>query len=264
MRMKKITAALFAVSLTFSMGIMVSASDPTPDNNTAQIKATYQEETQTPNVYYVDVEWGSLEYTYKSGKTKEWNPKTLKFTEQSGTPGWMCSDGADTIKVTNHSNTGVTAYFSYEEKNSSGIGGSFSNPFVGLIAPEENSTFESATSGSTTLTLSGSLPDNTSDKSVVGGVTVTIQDGAVVAISSRKWPIYATDTPGVYKAIFQQTIYDASFRFTIDGVIYGTGNDGKLRTDGYCDSISASPGLTYEFILNTNDLTYTKTIKPTE
>lgn len=261
MKMKKITAIFLAGSLTVSMGTMASASGPTPANNKAEIKATYSEETLTPTVYHIDVEWGNLEYTYNSGKTQTWNPQTLLFEEAIGKPSWN-NDDVEAIKVVNHSNTGITATFSYEEKNSSGVKGSFSQQRIGLIAPAENSELSAAPSGSTKLMLDGSIPDTINEKSVVGGVTVTITDGAFVCMTegSPAIPMYATDEPGVYKVTYsttEDTYENIVIRFTINGKKYVMMFDGEIKEDtGIVRTYTTYPGINYEFLFDMNNMTY--------
>lgn len=268
MKIRKITTTLFAVSCMISMETAVFANEPTPDNNAAQIKATYSTETQTPEVYYVDIQWGSLEYTYNSGIIKSWDTETLKFTEQIGKSGWSRENGADTITVTNHSNMGVMASFSYEEKDSSGISGTFSRASGYLAAPEENSETQSAPSLSTELTLTGTLPETAADKTVVGTVNVTISGGIVYYCQSVSLPggayIYTTDTPGIYRSTYTASeTRDVNFSFRVGKYNYGAGAQGRLNKSGYAGvgvtGIAVTSGHTYEFICDINKLTYTCT-----
>ena len=175
MKMKKIIAAALVFALSTGSTVFASAANPTPENNTADIKATYNAETPDPaTVYSVDVAWGSLEYTYNSGTTRTWDTETLMFEETEGTPAWSCAAGADTITVTNHSNTGITASFTYGATNDSSISGSFSQAAVVLGAAQENTEQNAAPSGQTTLSLNGALTDTTAVKEEIGQVTVEI------------------------------------------------------------------------------------------
>lgn len=238
--MKKIIAATLALTLSMSMGNFVYATD----NNSADIKATYQAgKENTATVYSVDVEWGSLEYTYSSGVTKSWDPTTLKYKEASGTSSWTCQDGADQITVTNNSNADITASLAYA-KTDSNITGTFSNSKIGLKSAEGTNVGESP-SGTTTLSLKGALSDTTAEKQEIGNVTVTISD-YIGESSNYKWDgngsiswgyLNTTLTDGVYTVEKKctQNNYSASIFY-----IYNSGNrqehyvikDETIRAEG--------------------------------
>ena len=238
--MKKIIAATLALTLSMSMGNFVYATD----NNSADIKATYQAgKENTATVYSVDVEWGSLEYTYSSGVTRSWDPTTLKYKEASGTSSWTCQDGADQITVTNNSNADITASLAYA-KTDSNITGTFSNSKIGLKSAEGTNVGESP-SGTTTLSLKGALSDTTAEKQEIGNVTVTISD-YIGESSNYKWDgngsiswgyLNTTLTDGVYTVEKKctQNNYSASIFY-----IYNSGNrqehyvikDETIRAEG--------------------------------
>lgn len=230
MKMKKIIATALVFALSMGSTVFASEAGPTPENNTADIKATYNaDEPEPATVYSVDVAWGSLEYTYSSGTTRSWNPETLKFEETEGTPEWSCATEADTITVTNHSNAGIKASFTYEETNSSGISGSFSQAAVVLGAAQEDTARDAAPSGQTTLSLNGDLTDTTAVKKEIGQVTVEIDGNnsidATLAYQNGTPPesikLYSTEQEGVYtftyKAVAQVGI---KITFYIDNVSY--------------------------------------------
>ena len=179
--MKKMIAATLALTLSMSMGNLVYAVE----DQSADIKATYQAgKESTDTVYSVDVNWGSLEYTYSSGVTKSWDPTTLKYKETSGTSSWTCQEGADQITVTNNSNADITASLAYA-KTDSNITGTFTNSKIGLKSAEGTNVGESPRE-TTTLSLKGALSDTTAEKKAIGNVTVTISD--YVGTSSKyKW-----------------------------------------------------------------------------
>lgn len=237
---KKIIAATLALTLSMSMGNFVYAAE----DKSADIKATYQAgKENTDTVYSVDVEWGSLEYTYSSGVTRSWDPKTLKYKETSGTSSWTCQDGADKITVTNNSNADITASLAYA-KTDSNITGTFTNSKIGLKSAEGTNVEESP-SETTTLSLEGALSDTTAERQEIGKVTVTISD-YVGTSSNYKWNgnggiswgyLYTTLTDGVYtvEKNCPQNNYSAGIFY-----IYNTGNrqecyvikDGDIKAEG--------------------------------
>lgn len=50
------------------------------------VYATYNPLADADITYKVDVEWGSMEFTYDSGDTKSWSVDTLKYDITTGTP----------------------------------------------------------------------------------------------------------------------------------------------------------------------------------
>ena len=238
--MKKIIAATLALTLSMSMGNFVYAAD----DSSADIKATYQAgKENTDTVYSVDVKWGSLEYTYSSGVTKSWDPKTLKYKETSGTSSWTCQDGADQITVTNNSNADITASLAYAETGSN-ITGTFTNSKIGLKSAEGTNVGGSP-SETTTLSLKGALSNTTAEKQEIGNVTVTISD-YIGKSSNYKWDgngniswgyLNTTLTDGVYtvEKNCTQNNYSADSFY-----IYNTGNrqeryvikDGDIKAEG--------------------------------
>lgn len=173
---KKIIAAALALTLSMSMGGLVYAEESNavvPQVSPAQIKATYQEGNVTTGLtYHVEVEWGSLEYTYHSGITKKWSPEKLKYVEEKGTASWTCEEGANQITVTNNSNADIKATLSYEATNGSGIKGSFDTEKINLQSAEYNTDSKDTA----TLKLRNALSESATEKTKVGEVTVTIKD----------------------------------------------------------------------------------------
>ena len=238
--MKKIIAATLALTLSMSMGNLVYAVE----DKSADIKATYQAgKESTDTVYSVDVNWGSLEYTYSSGVTKSWDPTTLKYKETSGTSSWTCQKGADQITVTNNSNADITASLAYAETGSN-ITGKFTNSKIGLKSAEGTSVGESP-SETTTLSLEGALSDTTAVKKEIGNVTVTISD-YISTSSNYKWDgssnidwgcLYTTLTDGVYtvEKKYAQDAYAAStfyFYNTKDRTERYVIKDGTITAEG--------------------------------
>ena len=199
--MKKMIAATLALTLSMSMGNLVYAVE----DKSADIKATYQAgKENTDTVYSVDVNWGSLEYTYSSGVTKSWDPTTLKYKEASGTSSWTCQEGADQITVTNNSNADITASLAYD-KTDSNITGTFTNSKIGLKSAEGTKVGESP-SETTTLSLKGALSDTTAEKKEIGKVTVTISD-YVGTSSNYKWDGNGSISWGFLKTTLTDGVY---------------------------------------------------------
>lgn len=208
--MKKMIAATLALTLSMSMGNLVYAVE----DKSADIKATYQAGNEsTDTVYSVDVNWGSLEYTYSSGVTKSWDPTTLKYKETSGTSSWTCQEGVDQITVTNNSNADITASLTYG-KTDSNITGTFTNSKIELKSAEGTNVGESP-SETTTLSLKGALSDTTAEKKKIGNVTVTISD-YVGTSSNYKWDGRGNINWGFLKTTLTDGVYTVEKECTAD------------------------------------------------
>lgn len=174
--MKKLAAAALTLTMALAMSTPVHATiitDVTRLNDSTQIYATYEEGvTTTDTVYNVDVEWGNLEYTYHPNAEKVWSPYDLKYVIYEHTPFWTCEDGADQIKVTNHSNAAISAKLEYTQTNAD-VTGSFDQSKINLKSAD-GTTVDEAPTGTATLTLGGKMAEDA--ESVLGNVKVAIGD----------------------------------------------------------------------------------------
>lgn len=173
MRIKKLTAVAMTGMMVLGMGTSVCAASP-GDSDIRDVKATYSAKTEAETVYSVDITWGSMEYTYTIDSEGTWNPGTHQFDGKSETGSWSCSEGADKVKVTNHSNAAVNAAFRYEaEDEYNGISGSFSEGTAKLETAEDT-TVDQAPNKTVQLKLNGALDKNVPDSTKIGTATVTL------------------------------------------------------------------------------------------
>ena len=160
--MKKLAAAALTITMALSMSTPAYATEIGGlTNGSADIKATYEAGTTTKDtVYSIDIEWGSLEYTYSPNVKKVWDPDELIYKEiDTDGPSWTCSDGADKIKVTNNSNAPITASLSYEPVSGGSVSyveGAFDKKDIRLESAE-GTTVDNAPSDTATLELTGEL-----------------------------------------------------------------------------------------------------------
>ena len=116
--MKKKTALVLTLAMVFSLApLSAYAETITTVGGTAShdVKATYRADSSGGaggTVYSVDITWGDMAFTY-TAEAGIWDPATHKTTDAEGGVWTVDKDGGNTITVTNHSNTGVTAAFSY-------------------------------------------------------------------------------------------------------------------------------------------------------
>ncbi len=174
--------AITKIFITVLVLLVVTASVPAfaadrilTDRNEVQsidVQAKYDVGVESPDVYSIDVTWGSMQFTYAISGTREWDPSTHQYKDDV-TGGW--SESGNTITVTNHSNRDVKVTFEYEAvRGFDGIEGKFSVASDTLSAGVEGDV-EGADSVSTTLNLSGSLASDIANFTKVGSVTVSLQ-----------------------------------------------------------------------------------------
>ena len=223
--MKKLAAAALTLTMAFSMSTPAyAAGNIAVDQASADIKASYQEgNTLTENVYSVDVNWGSLEYTYHPSKTKTWNTETLKY-DTKGNPYWECDNDQNKITVTNHSNKAISANFEYEQVNES-VDGTFNQTKINLKSAV-GTDVDGAPTGTATLSLSGSMAED--DNKVLGNVKVTIgafegepvNNSSIIGANMLKFYTTADDNVVMATGTFSFKNWLDLVGLTIDGTSY--------------------------------------------
>lgn len=119
----------------------------------------------------MDVSWGKMEFTYSASGTRDWDPATHKYTDNTSAS-WT-ADGND-VTVVNHSNKDVKVNFAYAAaEDYGGVTGEFSVTSDTLDAGVEDNA-DGADSVVTRLTLSGVLASNVLEFTKVGSVTVSL------------------------------------------------------------------------------------------
>lgn len=226
--MKKLAAAALTLTMALAMSTPVHATiitDVTRLNDFTQIYATYEEGvTTTDTVYNVDVEWGNLEYTYYPNAEKVWSPYDLKYVIYEHTPFWTCKDGADQIKVTNHSNAAISAKLEYTQTNAD-VTGSFDQSKINLKSAD-GTTVDEAPTGTATLSLSGSMAED--DNKVLGNVKVTIgafegepvNNSSIIGANMLKFYTTADDNVVMATGTFSFKNWLDLVGLTIDGTSY--------------------------------------------
>jgi len=175
--MKKLLAIIFAITLMCAMSVAAFAGSDTittvPGSTDIDVNAKCDDTATTPDVYSVDVEWGAMEFTYSHTGTREWNPTTHTYTDII-TAGWSAT--GNTVKVTNHSNKGVTAAFAFAKLGAitESITGSFAYSGALALAAGAEGSPGTAANVTATLTLSGALNSTRTAFTKVGAVTVTL------------------------------------------------------------------------------------------
>ncbi len=169
--MKKITALIMALAVVMSLGTTTFAETVGTGDQNIDVEAKYQDSTETPTVYSVDVNWGAMEFTYTESGAMTWNPATHTYTDS--TEGTWTATG-NTVTVNNHSNAAVAVSFSFaalEAYNT--VAGSFDIAAETLEAGVEGAV-DAADKVVATLTLTGELDETVTEYTKIGTITVKI------------------------------------------------------------------------------------------
>lgn len=177
--MKKKTALVLTLAMVFSLAPLSAYADTiTTGGGTAShdVKATYRAGSSGGTggtVYSVDITWGDMAFTY-TAEAGIWDPANHTYTGAEGGVWTVDKDGGNTITVTNHSNTDVTAEFRYAAADGfTGINGTFDNASLNLESAV-GTTVEAAPKATTSLSLNGALGSTTADNTKIGTITVTL------------------------------------------------------------------------------------------
>ena len=177
--MKKKTALVLTLAMVFSLAPLSAYADTIGTaGGTAShdVTATYTTDSTGGaggTVYSVDIAWGDMEFTYTAA-AGVWDPVTHTITGADGGTWSATNTGGNQIKVTNHSNTAVTATFSYAAASGyEGISGSFDKTSLDL-ATAVGTEVSNAPKDSAALTLSGALDSATAASTKIGTITVTL------------------------------------------------------------------------------------------
>ena len=169
--MKKAIAVFLSLALLCT-GITVFAEGMTlPYSDRRPVTATYQTTGTPATVYSVDISWGDMKFTYTAG-TSEWDPAKHEYVVAEGV--WTpVSTDSNKITVTNHSNAGIEAQFSFAATGAftDKVNGTFTKDAITLGSAENKGLDE--VKDSTTLSLSGKV-DSFTEISTIGTVTVSI------------------------------------------------------------------------------------------
>ena len=177
--MKKKAALVLTLAMVFSLAPLSAYADTlTAVGGTAShdVTATYVDGSSGGaggTVYSVDITWGDMAFTY-TAEAGIWDPTTHKTTGAEGGVWKVDKEGGNTITVTNHSNTDVTAAFSYAAASGfDGIRGSFDKESLALKTAV-GTEVANAPSGTAALTLDGALGSDTTANTTIGTITVTL------------------------------------------------------------------------------------------
>ena len=120
--MRKFLTMILALAMVMSMATVAFADTIETDGGTSGgwVDVVINTSTQNP-VYYVDVTWDSMVFTYSFGSTPKWDPESHTYiTESSEGVGWYVGEHAGVeeassrVLVVNHSNAAVKVQAAWE------------------------------------------------------------------------------------------------------------------------------------------------------
>lgn len=167
--MKKLVSLILALALALSLTALAETAKP--ENQTHDVKAQYVDKSKQTTVYSVDVTWGAMEFTFTKSGDKVWNAENHTYTDNTKTE-WTAE--GNTVTVTNHSNASVIVTLSVALQDAyKDVTATFSTTSKTLKAGVEGAP-DAADSFTSTLTLSGNLPDTVKTLTTIGSITVAI------------------------------------------------------------------------------------------
>ena len=183
--MKKRIMIMLTMAIVFAMIAIPSVAATITagaGSDSHEVKATYKPNSGSGGsggiVYSVDITWDAMEFTYTEGEAGAWLPEEHQYAPNEKA---IWSSTSNTVKITNHSNTAITATLSYTAAAGyTSITGAFyetsgnANDGVLALSTAVGTTFANAPTASASLMLSGKLDSTTAAKTTVGTVTVTL------------------------------------------------------------------------------------------
>ena len=174
--MKKLFAIVLTLALVLALGTTVFAEtlNAVGSTNAQNVTATVAQAQAAAEVISVDVQWGTLSFTYTP--TEEWNPGTHTTT----TTGAWSNAFQNVATVKNHSNAALTASIAFTATENTtyaaafqanGTDGNQANLATAVdtqVAAAPSVIFSMKVSGAG---VSGAAPTN---NAVLGTITITI------------------------------------------------------------------------------------------
>ena len=145
---------------------------PSTSTNAVDVKIDADSKENIDEVYYVNVEWDALDFTYSfvEGEENKWDPETHTYGESNYTGANWDKTSAN-IVVTNHSNKAVAVNATIDTDVKYGVTTTLSNASFDL-ATGEGLTFDTADAGTIGVAIKG-VP-TVSEDFTIGTITVAI------------------------------------------------------------------------------------------
>ena len=165
---------MIAAAMLLTLSVSVFAGTITTNGGSENHDVTGVFAQPTDKAIYVTVTWGDMKFQYTpSSQTWDHNQHIWKDGGTAGTWAPITADG-NKVTVQNDSSCAVKAAFTYGAKAEyAGVNASFDKAELSLAAPTYNDS-TSHPSGTSTVSLSGSINGDVTADTVMGTITVTI------------------------------------------------------------------------------------------
>lgn len=140
---------------------------------TITVNGTYTDYLEAQKVISADVAWESMKFTYAKEQQGTWNPEKHSYEGAVKEAGWIKNNAK--ITLTNHSNTELTADFSFEPATDA-CTGNFTQEKMTLATAEETA-YENAPSDESIFTISGEMASDAD--SSLGTISVQLSGQGV-------------------------------------------------------------------------------------
>lgn len=178
--MKKLISLALAIVMIMCLSTTAFATTAeAPGDYTAEVTGSYVAGNESNGIVYcVDITWNDLDFTYHAEKGAVWDTDTLTYSEVE--PAYW--EGEGTIKVTNRSNTKISAVPAYNPAEGYEDADMTFGTNKLKVASAESGTEQT---GTITVTPNGFLPAmNESD--TIGTITLTIAQDTDVTVEEGR------------------------------------------------------------------------------
>ena len=172
--MKKFVAIMITAAMLLTLSVSAFAGTITTNGGSENRDVTGVFAQPTDKAIYVTVSWGDMKFKY-TPDTQEWD-HNQHIWKDGGTTGTWAPINTDGNKITvqNDSSCAVKAAFTYGAKAGyAEVNASFDKAELNLAAPTYNDS-ASHPSGTSNVSLSGSIDGDVAVDTVMGTITVTI------------------------------------------------------------------------------------------
>ena len=175
--MKKLIALLMALTLVISLSVTVLADTYEGGGTplTGDVTVIIHHDSIPADVYYVVVDWNSLNITYSFGDRPVWNPEEHVY-ETKGEGYWDKQEAG--ISVTNHSNVAISATAKFANNSTeatvNNVTATLSNASFQLNAAVAGSPYDAADSKTVALAISGEPDAGTRGNFEISTISITI------------------------------------------------------------------------------------------
>lgn len=171
-------SAALSAALCLGMTTMIQAEETVTNPEqpvTIDVTGSYISGGDDLTVYNVDIEWSSMDFSYRGSYKGQWNPDTLTY-DGAREAGWDSSESE--ILVTNRSNAAINVTSSYKaEAGYEGVQIDFEPAQASLVSADselDDTGKGKASVAAISVTASGDLPKDTEDRTRIGTITVKI------------------------------------------------------------------------------------------